>query len=187
MRKVIFGINMTLDGCVDHTKGNSADGEMHEYYAALIRDADMLAYGRKTYELMVPYWPDVAKNHSGETKELNDFAEAFDAVNEIVVFSRSLEGAEGKNTRIVRTDPADEIRRLKQEEGKSILLGGVAVPSQLIAQGLVDEYRIVVHPVIAGEGRRLMEGINLAETLKLKLVETKTFKSGSIALRYVKQ
>ena len=73
MRKLIFAINLTLDGCVDHTK-LSGDDELYEHYAQLIRYADLLVYGRKTYQLMVPFWPDVAKNQSGQTKAMNDFA-----------------------------------------------------------------------------------------------------------------
>jgi dihydrofolate reductase len=76
---------------------------------------------------------------------------------------------------------------LKQEPGKSILVGGVDVPSQLSELGLIDEYRFVVAPIIVGEGRRLLEGANLPEKFRLKLVESKTFKSGSVALRYLKQ
>lgn len=90
MKKIIFAINVTLDGCCDHTKG-MADDEIHEYFADLLRQVDVLIYGRKTYELMVPFWPDMAKNHSGQTNAINDFARAFDAVSKIVVFSRSLE------------------------------------------------------------------------------------------------
>jgi dihydrofolate reductase len=100
MRKLIYGINLTLDGCCDHTKG-IANEEVHEYFSQLMRDVDTLVYGRKTYELMVPFWPDVAKNHSGQTRAMNEFAQAF-ASNNIIVFSRSLDRAEGKNTRIVR-------------------------------------------------------------------------------------
>ena len=124
-----------------------------------MRDADLLVFGRKTYELMVPYWPDVAKNPSG-TKADSEFAQAFVSKNKIV-FSRSLDSAEGKNTRIVRTNLQDEILKLKQEQGKNILVGGVDIPSQLIELGLVDEYHFVVQPIIAGEGRRLFEGISL--------------------------
>ena len=185
MRNVIFAINITIDGCCDHTKVIGYD-EIHEYFTHLMRDVDLLAFGRKTYQLMVPYWPDVAKNHSGDTKAENEFAQAFDSVNKIV-FSQSLDRAEGKNTRIVRTKPQDEILKLKQEQGKNILLGGVAIPSQLIELGLVDEYRFVVQPIVAGEGRRLLEGISLPERLQLKLVESKTLKSGCVALRYLKQ
>jgi len=183
MRNVIFAINITIDGCCDHTK-MIADEEIHEYFTYLMRDVDLLVFGRKTYQLMVPYWPDIAKNQS-QTKAENEFARTFDSINR-VVFSQSLASAEG-NTRIVRTHLKDEILKLKQEPGKNILIGGVSVPSQLIELGLVDEYRFVVQPIIAGEGRRLMEGISLRERLQLKLVESKTFKSGCVALRYLKQ
>ena len=186
MRNLIFAINMTLDGCCDHTKF-SPDEETFEYFTHLARDADTFLYGRKTYQLMVPYWPDVAKNPSGQKKADYEFAQAFDAVDKIVVFSRSLDKAEGKNTRIVRTNLQDEILKLKQEPGKNILTGGVTIPSQLAELGLIDEYHFVVHPIIVGEGRRLFEGINLQEKLQLKLVESKIFKSGCIALRYLKQ
>jgi dihydrofolate reductase len=87
----------------------------------------------------------------------------------------------------VRTNLRDEILKLKQARGKSILLGGVSVPSQLIELGLVDEYIFVVGPIVAGEGRRLLEGVSLQERLQLKLVESKIFRSGCVALRYVKQ
>ena len=186
MRKLIFAINITLDGCCDHTKG-IVDEEMLEYHTRLVRDADTFVYGRKTYQLMVPYWPDVAKNHSGQTNAEIEFAQAFDSINNIIVFSRSLNKAEGKNTRIVHTDLKDEILRLKQEQGKNILTGGVDIPSQLIQLGLVDEYYFVVHPIVAGEGRRLLEGVNVQESLQLKLVESKILKSGHVALHYVQQ
>jgi len=100
---------------------------------------------------------------------------------------RSLGSAEDKNTKIVRSNLRDEILKLKQEQGKNILVGGVDVPSQLMELGLIDEYRFVVMPIIAGEGRRLMEGVSLPEKLELKLVESKPFKSGCVALRYLKQ
>jgi dihydrofolate reductase len=134
MRNVIFAINVTLDGCCDHSK-MIADEEIHEYFTHLMRDADLLVFGRKTYQLMVPFWPDVAKNRS-ETKAMNDFAQTFDSINKIV-FSQSLDSAEGKNTRIVRTKLQDEIVKLKKEQGKNILIGGVSIPSQLIELGLV--------------------------------------------------
>jgi dihydrofolate reductase len=183
MRNVIFAINITLDGCCDHTK-TIADEELLEHCTLLLRDADLLVYGRKTYQLMVPYWPDVAKNQS-ETKASHEFAKTFVSKNKIV-FSQSLESAEDKNTIIVRTNLRDEIVRLKHAQGKHILVGGVSIPSQLIELGLVDEYRFVVQPIVAGEGRRLLEGISL-EKLQLKLVESKIFKSGCVALRYLKQ
>jgi dihydrofolate reductase len=183
MRNVIFAINITVDGCCDHSK-TMADEELLEHYTLLLRDADLLVYGRKTYQLMVPYWPDIAKSHS-ETKAENEFADTFDSVNKIV-FSRSLDSAGDKNTTIVRTNLQDEIARLKHEQGKNIVVGGVSIPSQLIELGLVDEFRFVVQPIVAGEGRRLLEGVSL-EKLHLKLVESRIFKSGCVALRYLKQ
>jgi dihydrofolate reductase len=184
MRSVIFAINITLDGCCDHTK-QVADAETHEYFTDLLREVDLLVLGRITYQLMVPFWPEVAKNQS-MTKAENEFAQTFDSLNKIV-FSRSLDSAEDRNTRIVRTNLHDEILRLKQEDGKNILIGGVSIPSQLIELGLVDEYLFVVQPIVAGEGRRLLEGVSLQDKLQLKLVESKIFKSGCVALRYLKQ
>jgi dihydrofolate reductase len=183
MRKVIFAINTTLDGCVDHTKF-SPDAETFDYITQLTRSADTFVYGRKTYQLMVPYWPDAAKDPSDE------FAQAFVAVEKIIVFSQSLdkpEGPEAEKTRIVRTNLRDEIVKLKQEQGKNMLTGGLTIPSQLAALGLIDEYHMVVHPIIVGEGRRLFEGIKLQEKLRLRLVESTVYKSGSLVLRYAKQ
>ncbi len=188
MRNVIYAINISLDGCCDHTK-LVANDETHEYFMQLLRDADLFVYGRKTYQLMVPYWPDVAKDPSA-SKADRDFAQAFESANK-VVFSQSLDDAEAKkgdkNARVVRTNLRDEILKLKQEPGKNILAGGVDIPSQLIKLGLVDECRFVVQPILAGEGRRLLEGVNLPEKVQLKLVEIKPFESGCVALRYLKQ
>src|ERR1700690_2593948 len=113
MRNVIYAINLTLDGCCDHTKFNP-DEETHEYFTDLMRDVDVLVFGRKTYQLMVPYWPDIAKSQS-ETKADIEFAQIFVSKKKIV-FSRTLEqaSAEDENTRIVRTTLHDEILKLKQ-------------------------------------------------------------------------
>jgi len=188
MRKVIYAINITLDGCCDHTKQVAAD-EMLEYYTQLLREADLFVYGRKTYQLMVPYWPDVAKDQSA-SKADRDFAHAFGSASK-VVFSRSLGSAEAKkgdkNARVVHTNLRDEILKLKPEPGKNIIAGGVDIPSQLIELGLVDEFHFVVHPILAGEGRRLLEGVSLPEKLQLELVDSKIFKSGCVAHRYLKQ
>jgi len=183
MRNLIYAISITVDGGCDHTK-MIADEEVLKYYTNLLRDVDLLVFGRKTYQLMVPYWPDIAKSHS-ETKAENEFADAFDSINR-VVFSRSLKSAD-ENTRIVRTNLRDEIVKLKQEPGKNISAGGVSIPSQLIELGLVDEFHFVVQPILAGEGTRLLQGVSLPQKLQLRLVESKIFsKSGSVALRYLK-
>jgi dihydrofolate reductase len=185
MRKLVYAINLTIDGCCDHTKIIPAE-EDFSYHIDLIRNAGIFVYGRKTYQLMVPYWPDIAKNPAGESKSDVEFAQAFNSVEKIIIFSKTLEKAEGENTEIVRTNLKDEILKLKQGQGKYLLTGGVDLPSQLIQLGLVDEYRFVIHPVLAGEGRRLLEGISLQEGLQLKPAGSKTFKSGAVALHYLK-
>lgn len=182
MRKLIFAINISLDGCCDHTKF-TGDEEIFEYFIGAMREVDLFVYGRKTYQLMVPFWPDVARDQS-LSKEANEFARAFDAMKK-VVFSKSLDSAD-RNTRIVRTGLKEEILKLKQEPGKHMMTGGVSLPSQLIELGLVDEYQFIVRPGVVGEGRRLLEGVSLPETAQLKLVESKIFKSGTVALRYLK-
>ena len=185
MRNVIYAINLTIDGCCDHTKV-SPNNELLHFHTNLIRDAGLIVYGRITYQLMIPYWPDIAKNTSRQTKADIEFAQTFDSI-EKVVFSQSLTKVEDKNSRIVSTNPADEIIKLKQEKGKNILLGGIAFPSYLIELGLVDEFIFIVQPIIAGEGRRLLDGINLQEKLQLKLVDTTVLKSGDVVLHYLKK
>jgi len=184
MRKLIFAINTTLDGCCDHTR-QIADDDTHKYFTQLMREVDLLVFGRKTYQLMVPFWPEVARNQS-MSEASNEFSRTFVSIKKLV-FSRSLDSIEDSHTRIVGTDLRDEILRVKQERGKDILVGGVDIPSQLIKLGLVDEYRFVVGPVVVGEGRRLLEGVNLPERQPLKLVDSKIFESGCVALRYLKQ
>jgi dihydrofolate reductase len=183
MRKLIYTINLSVDGCCDHTVGAPAE-DVFDFYINLLRESGLLVYGRITYELMVPYWPDIAKNPAGETKADIEFAEAFVSISK-VVFSQSLGEVEDKNTRVVRTKPEDEIIKLKQQEGKNMLIGGVALASHLIKLGLVDEYIFLVMPLLAGEGRRLMDNISLQKSLQLNLVDTRVFKSGSVIHRYV--
>jgi dihydrofolate reductase len=186
MRKLVFAINITLDGCCDHTKFYP-DEEVMKFFTRLTRDADTFVYGRKTYQLMVPYWPDVAKSSSGDRAVDIEYARAFDAVDKIVVFSQSLDSPGDEKTSVVRTGLQDEILKLKQEQGKNIFTGGVTLASQLAELGLIDEYWIIVHPIVVGQGTRLFEGISLQEKLQLKLVESTVFKTGAVALRYLKQ
>lgn len=183
MRKTIFAINMTADGYFGHEDG-IADEELHEYFTELLRNADILVMGRKMYQLMVPYWPDVAKSQSG-TKAENEFARTFDSLDKIV-FSTTLKHVESKNTKIVRGDVAEEVLKLKQLPGKDISIDSLSIASQLSLRGLIDEYYFVVHPVVAGKGPRLFEADGLKERLLLKLAGTKQFRSGVIALHYIK-
>jgi dihydrofolate reductase len=160
------------------------DDELMAYFTALIKDAGLLVYGRTTYELMVPYWPGVAESLSG-TKAENEFAQALTSIDK-VVFSRTLGHVEG-NTQIIAGNLGAEILKLKQQPGKKISVGGISLPSQLIELGLIDEFYFVVHPIIAGKGRRLLEDMNFSESLNLKLVKSRNFKSGCVGLHYLKQ
>ena len=183
MRKVVFGINITADGFCGHTD-MIADEELHKYFTRLLRNASIILYGRTTYQLMVPYWPDVARNQS-ESEATNEFARVFDSLD-MVVFSTTLKHAEGNKTRIVGGNPAEEVLALKQQPGKDICVGSLSIASQLSERGLIDEYRFVVHPVIAGKGPRLFEAVKPQERLQLDFVGSKTFRSGVVALQYRK-
>jgi len=182
MRNVTFSMNISVDGYCDHTHFNP-DEEIFEFFTDYLKELDTVVYGRKTYELMVPYWPEVAKAKSG-TKPVNEFAEILTSVDK-VVFSKTLDSVEG-NTRIVRENPEDEIRKLKQQPGKKISIGGVNLFSQLMPTGLIDEFYFVVHPIIVGEGKRLFDDMGLQDKLNLKLVDSKVFKSGALGLHYLK-
>jgi dihydrofolate reductase len=183
LRKLTYAINISIDGCCDHTKG-SGSAEVLKYYTDLVGKSDLFLYGRKTYQLMVPYWPEVAKDKSASKSE-KEFAEAFNSVSK-VVFSKTLSASrEEKETRIVRGNLKNEVLKLKKQSGGTILTGGVSLPSQLIALGLVDQLNVVVNPILVGDGRRLLEGFSLDR--ELKLVDSKRFKSGSVLLRYLKK
>ena len=182
MRTVTFGINMSLDGYCDHTIFNPSE-EVHEYFTSLLAEVDLIFYGRIMYQLMFPYWADVAKSQSGTGDEIR-FAQRLTAIDKVVV-SRSLEQVEDQ-TRIIRSNPAEELQKLKRQAGKKIAVDSVSLLPELIAADLIDEFHLVVHPVMVGKGRRLIEGSSLREKLTLELVETIVFKSGSVALHYLK-
>lgn len=184
MRKVVFAINITADGYCDHRDG-IADGQLHEYFSALLRDMDVILYGRKTYELMVPYWPDVARNQS-EDESSNEFARVFDSL-EKVLFSTTLKHVGDNKTRVLPGNIAEEVLRLKQLPGKDIAVGSLSIASQLSQSGLIDEYHFAVHPVVAGKGPRLFETVKLHDRLRLDLLGSQTLQSGVVALHYRKR
>jgi len=184
MRKLIYAFNLTLDGCAQHDKGY-VDTELLDFYTHSLETADTFVYGRKTYQLMVPYWPSVLQR-TNESKADTDFARAFVSKKKLV-FSRTLASVDDPDTRIAHGDLREEILKLKQEPGKEILVGGIDLPSQLVEFGLIDEFRFVIGPVIAGRGRRLFDNLTLPEKLRLKLIDTKVLKSGCVALHYAKQ
>jgi len=181
MRKVIFAINITVDGYADHTSG-IVDDELHRYFTRLLQNTDIEIFGRNTYNLMYPYWHDVAMNQS-ETEVTNEFARTFDSIPKIV-FSTTLKSVEWNNTTLLRSNLQEEIVKLKQQPGKSISIGSISIASQLTQLGLIDEYYFVVHPIVAGKGRRLFEGWEIGN--QLELMDTQNFKSGVVALHYKK-
>ena len=180
MRKVVFAINITIDGYCGHETG-IADDELHAHFTGLLREADVEIFGRNTYQLMYPYWHDVAVNQS-ETKTVNEFAQAYDSIPKIV-FSTTLKSVEWSNTTLLHSNLREEIVKLKQQPGKNIFIGGLNIASQVAQWNLIDEYHFVVHPIIAGKGPRLFES---GGEHSLKLVASKTFGSGVIALHYKK-
>ena len=178
MRKVIFAINITIDGYCGHESG-IADDELHEYFTGLLQDSGVEIFGRNTYQLMYPYWHDVAVNQS-ETKVINEFARTFDAIPKIV-FSTTLKNVEWNNTTLLHSHLREDIMKLKQQPGKNISIGALNIASQVAQWNLIDEYHFVVHPVIAGKGPRLFES---GGEHALKLISSKKFQSGAIALHY---
>ena len=180
MRKVVFAINITIDGYCGHETG-IADDELHAYFTGLLREADIEIFGRNTYQLMYPYWHDVAVDQS-ETKIVNEFAQAYDSIPKIV-FSTTLTSVEWNNTTLRSSNLREEILKLKQQPGKNIFIGGLNIASQVAQWNLIDEYHFVVHPIIAGKGPRLFES---GGGHSLRLVGSKTFRSGAIALHYKK-
>ncbi|MNI54937.1 hypothetical protein D3C85_1157960 [compost metagenome] len=183
MRKLIYGINITLDGCCDHTKFTGGD-EIQDYFRKLMENVDLLIYGRKTYELMVPFWPEVAQSQS-MNEAANAFARVFAKLERVLV-SRTIKEVNDTQTTIIGDNLKEEVLRLKQLPGKAISTGGVELPTRLIELGLVDEFHLVVHPLMVGQGRRLFAEKQLPEHLGLKLAGTQTLSNGCIALRYEK-
>lgn len=182
MRTVSFGINISIDGYCDHTAFNPAP-ELMDYFTAMMDGVDLYFFGRVMYQLMFPYWEDVARDQSGTAAE-NKFAGKFSAIDRVVV-SRTLEYADEK-TRIIRSNPVDELMKLKQQPGGKISVDSISMLPEFIAAGLIDEFNLVVHPGIVGKGRPLLEAGSLQEKLDLKLVDTIRFKCGCMALHYSK-
>jgi len=181
MRPLRYSINVTLDGCCDHTVG-IADEESHRYWAEQIARADALLFGRVTYQMMEEAW---RKPATGAWPEwMADwtipFAEAIDETKKYVV-SSTLDEVDW-NAELVQGDLGKAVQRLKEEPGEGVFVGGLTLPLTLADLGLIDEYEFVVMPVLAGHGPTLFAG--LRERLELELVGREEFRSGSVALRY---
>jgi len=178
MRKLIAGINMTLDGYCDHT-AIIPDEEIHHHYAELLNNAGAILYGRITYQLM-QFWQTLVKNPSDE-KSMNDFAIAIDKIPKIV-FSNTLKSTEWESATLSNQSIENEVLELKQQSGKDVFVGSRSLIIQLMKLNLIDEYQLMVHPVVAGSGLPLFENIN--DRTILKLIKTKTFSGGAVTLYY---
>ena len=182
MRKVVFQMLVSLDGYYegpDHgIDWHNVDAEFNEYAIDNLRNKfDTLLFGRVTYEGMAAWWPTPAA--------ATDDPIVANLMNTLpkIVFSRTLDRAEWQNTRLVKEHAAEEVARLKQQPGKDIaIFGSSDLALALIPHGLIDEYHILVNPIVLGGGKALFHGIQ--GRLKLKLLRTQTYRSGNVLLVY---
>ena len=182
MRSLRYSINVTLDGCCDH-RAITPDEEMHRHHTENLAKADALLLGRVTYEMMEAAWREPAR--TGVRPDwmeawMEPFARTIDAVKKYVV-SSTLQRVDW-NAELVRGDLGKAVRKLKQEPGNGLAVGGVKLPQALAELGLIDEYEFVVHPRVAGHGPTLFAG--LSNRLDLKLVSRLEFGSGVVVMRY---
>ena len=172
---------MTLDGYCDHT-AVVADEELHQYYSELLEKAGVLLYGRVTCQLM-EFWKDLALNPSGQ-KDLDDFARIMDKVPK-VVFSRTLKDPDWHSARLAGSSIEETVKSLRLDSGKDIYVGSPGLIVSLTNLGLIDEYQLCVHPVIAGRGLPLF--YKIAQTHVLELYQVKTLTSGVVVLNYTRK
>ncbi|HEX7574576.1 MAG TPA: dihydrofolate reductase family protein [Bacteroidota bacterium] len=182
MRKVSAFNFVTLDGYFEGPKRDISwhkhDADVTAYAVEGLKSGSTLLFGRVTYELMVSYWPTpfAIKNDPVVAEGMNKA--------EKIVFSRTLKKAEWNNTRVVKDNIGEEIRKMKQMPGKDMtLLGSGSILTQLAEQGLIDEYQFMVDPVVLGEGTPMFKGIK--HRLNLKLTSTRTFENGNVLLSYL--
>jgi len=180
MKKLIAAINMSLDGYCDHT-AMTPDNEVHQYFNDLLSNADTLFYGRITYQLMESYWPTIVQNPTGN-KTADEFALLIDNISKIV-YSRTLQQVDWKNSILKKEVLKEEILALKQSPGiKNMLVGSPGLIVTFMQLGLIDELQLCVHPIVVGKGLPLFK--NIQDSMNLKLLKTKIFRSGSIMLYY---
>lgn len=178
MRKLIAGINLTLDGFCDHT-AITPDDEIHQHYADLLSNSGTILYGRITFQLM-KYWQTVVENPTGN-KAMDEFALIMDKIPKIV-FSHTLKNIEWESAKLATRAIEEEVLELKQQSGKDILVGCRSLIIQLMKLNLIDEYQFCVHPVVLGDGLPLFE--NVKDRVNLKLLKTKIFGGGAVSLYY---
>jgi dihydrofolate reductase len=172
-------MNLSLDGYADHDLA-IADDELHDFFTRFLHTVDVILFGRVTYQLLGDYWPHADKDPRA-TPSMLAFANKINALPK-VVFSETLGRASWANTRLVRTDPVEEARRLKQGEGGCLSVGGISLIQTFFQHGLIDEYWLLLHPRIWGEGKRLFAGGTGRADYHLE--ESVVFHSGVVALHY---
>jgi dihydrofolate reductase len=188
MRKVIALIHLSLDGYAagpnDELDWISYDDELEQYAHSMHDLTDAVIWGRRTYEGMASYWLTVPGNPESSPAALNH-ARWLDSATKIVV-SRTLDRVEwnnAQNTVLIKDNIAEQINKIKQQPGKDIwFLGSTMLAQTFMQLDLIDEYRININPTVLGRGKPLFAGVT--RNMPLKLLESKTFKSGVVALRY---
>ena len=187
MRNLIFFMHTSLDGFVAGLNGEmnwiNVDNEMFDFVATMTDKANTALYGRVTYEMMQSYWP-TAGEHPNASKHDREHSAWYNKVSKIVL-SKTISEKGLDNTTVISDQLADNINKIKKQGGKNILIFGSPRASQsLLNHGLIDEFWLFVNPIILGHGMPLFKDIT--GTTKLKLVESKTFSCGVIALHYEK-
>jgi dihydrofolate reductase len=187
MRKLIFFMHTSLDGFVAGLTGEmdwiKIDDAMFDFVGTMTDKADTALYGRVTYQMMEAYWPTAGEKPNASKHDI-EHSRWYNKVSKIVL-SRTIKAIGQNNTKVISENISDNINKLKQQDGKNILIfGSPSASNSLLNQGLVDEFWIFVNPILLGQGIPLFKDIT--ESVKLSLIETKTFDSGVIALHYTK-
>ncbi|EWS80973.1 dihydrofolate reductase family protein [Brachybacterium phenoliresistens] len=181
MGLLTFSINVTLDGCVDHREG-VADDESHAFYTRLIEAAGAMLWGRVTYEMMESYWPLVARGEVEAPQAMRDWALTLEDMPKYVV-SSTRSDFPWTGSHHLQGDLRTAVQELKDRTPEGVLLGSGALATQLDRMDLIDEYRLMVHPMIAGHGPTLY-GAGLPSTRRLELISAQPLSSGAVALHY---
>ncbi len=181
MGRLTFSLNLTLDGCVDHREG-IADDETHAFFTRLLDEAGAMLWGRVTYELMEDFWPAVARGDVAVPPSLRAWAVKLEAKPKYVVSSTRTDFAWANSHHLVG-DLGTAVQMLKDATPAGVLLGRGKLAVELDRLGLIDEYRFLVHPRIAGHGPYLYEG-GLADPRRLELVSATPLGNGTVALHY---
>jgi dihydrofolate reductase len=183
MRKLIYSMAVSLDGYIAGPDGRfdwaTPDEELHRFHNQQASELGGQLYGRRLYEIM-RFWQTREDDPSAHGVE-REFSRIWKATPK-VVFSTTLDAVEGSNTRLAHADPSDEVARLKAEPGKDLAVGGAGLAATLIGLDLVDEYRPFINPVVVGGGTPFLPPLDVP--LDLELVETRTFASRVVYLRY---